>query len=125
MRRFRTGVLALLFCLALPGGAGAVDVSVQVVLSVEQSFERNIVRYECEGVEPFLVDYINAQPNFLAILPIEGQSVIFVSTVSDSGVRYVSGSHEWWTRRTDATLADLSAVKGTAPLACSEFAETP
>lgn len=125
MRVLRTGLLALPLCLAAAPEVGAVDVSAQVVLSMEQSFERNIVRYECDGLEPFAVDYINAHPNFLAIVPIDGQRLIFVSTISASGVRYVSGQHEWWTDGGDATLTDLTAAEGTAPVTCIEVAETP
>lgn len=124
MRLLRSGVLALPFCLALPAAA-AVDVAAQLVLSLPGNFERNVVRYQCEGLEPFAVDYINAHPNFLAVLPVGGESLIFASTISASGVRYVSGQHEWWTKGTDATLADLTAPEGTAPLACVELSETP
>ena len=126
MPLFKISALALPFFLSLsPAAAAAVDVSAQVVLSLEGDFERNVVRYECEGLEPFTVDYINAQPNFLAILPVENQKLVFVSTIAGSGVRYVSGQYEWWTKGSDATLTDLTAAEGTEPAACLEVTETP
>jgi membrane-bound inhibitor of C-type lysozyme len=111
--------------LAAAAMMGGVDVSAQVVLSLEGNFERNVVRYECEGLEPFAVDYINAQPNFLAILPVDNQKLVFVATIAGSGVRYVSGQYEWWTKGSDATLADLTAAEGTEPVTCLEATETP
>ncbi|MDP1729754.1 MAG: MliC family protein [Devosia sp.] len=111
--------------LAAAAMMGGVDVSAQIVLSLQGNFERNVVRYECEGLEPFAVDYINAQPNFLAILPVGNQKLVFVSTIAASGVRYASGRYEWWTKGGDATLTDFTAAEGTGPVACLEVTETP
>lgn len=101
-----------------------VDVSAQVVLSLQGSFERNIVEYQCDGLEPFSVDFINAAPNFLAIVPIGPNKLVFVTTLSASGARYVSGQYEFWTKGAEATLTDLQADPQT-PLACTEAGDTP
>jgi membrane-bound inhibitor of C-type lysozyme len=101
-----------------------VDVSAQVVLSLQGSFERNIVEYQCEGLEPFSVDFINAQPNFLAIVPIGPNKLVFVNVMAASGAKYVAGEYEFWTKGSDATLTDLMADPQT-PLACSEASHTP
>jgi membrane-bound inhibitor of C-type lysozyme len=103
---------------------GSVDVSAAVILNFSGNFERNVVRYECEGVEPFAVEYVNAAPNFLAILPVGGQKLLFVSTIAASGVKYVAGQYEWWTKGSDATLTDLQADPQT-PATCLEITETP
>lgn len=100
-----------------------VDVSAQVVLSLEGSFERNIVEYQCEGLEPFRVDFINAQPNFLAIIPVGPQKLVFVNTISASGAKYVAGQFEFWTRGSEATLTDLQADPQSVE--CSEVVNTP
>lgn len=63
-------------------------------------------RYSCNGGAPFEVRYINAGENSLALVPVAGASRIFVSTVSASGARYVSGALEWWSKGDDATLID-------------------
>ena len=101
-----------------------VDVSAQVVLSLQGNFERRVIEYRCEGIEvPLYVDYINAAPNFLAIVPVIDHKLVFVATLSGSGVRYVSGNWEFWTKGTEATLTDLTEQQG--PFACEEFVETP
>ena len=110
--------------LAAAAMLGNVDVSAQVVLNLAGDFERTVHHYQCEGIEPFAVDYINAAPNFLAILPIGGQKLVFVGVLSGSGAKYVSGQYEWWTKGADATLTDLQ-VTDQPPLNCSENIETP
>ncbi len=101
-----------------------VDVSAQVVLSLAGSFERNIVEYQCEGLEPFKVDFINAKPNFLAIVPIGPERLVFVNVMSGSGAKYVAGQYEFWTKGSEATLTDLMADPQT-PVSCSEVSNTP
>lgn len=110
--------------LATAAMLGNVDVSAQVVLSLTGSFERNIVEYHCEGLEPFTVDFVNASPNFLAIVPIGPQKLVFVNVLSASGAKYVSGQFEFWTKGSEATLTDLQVTEG-GTLACSEISDTP
>ena len=110
--------------LAAAAVMGGVDVSAQVVLSLQGNFERNVVQYQCEGIEPFSVDFVNAQPNFLALVPIGPQKLVFVAVISADGAKYVSGQYEFWTKGSDATLTDLQADPQ-APLACLEVTETP
>jgi membrane-bound inhibitor of C-type lysozyme len=111
--------------LATAAMLGNVDVSAQVVLSLAGNFERNVVQYECEGIEELLtVDYINAEPNFLAVVPLAGQKRVFVAVAAASGVRYVSGQFEWWTKGSETTLTDIMVDEGEA-LSCLEHSETP
>ena len=49
---------------------------------------------------------------------------MFVSVLSGSGVKYVSGQFEFWTKGSDATLTDLQVDSGGA-LNCMEVTETP
>ncbi|MGN7870952.1 Membrane-bound lysozyme inhibitor of C-type lysozyme precursor [Paracoccus haematequi] len=65
-----------------------------------------IVGFQCGKGTAFDVQYLNAGPNMLAILPIDGQQRIFVNVISGSGARYVSGQYEWWTKGGTATLSD-------------------
>ncbi|MDQ2774461.1 MAG: MliC family protein [Acidobacteriota bacterium] len=50
------------------------------------------------GLPPdaFTVEYLNGGGNSLAITPISGRSLIFVSVISGSGARYASGPYIWW-----------------------------
>jgi len=109
--------------LAAAAMLGNVEVSAQVVLSLTGDFQRNTVRYHCEGREPFSVDFINAQPNFIALLPVGGQKLVFVNVISADGAKYVAGQYEFWTRGAEATLTDVQAEPQT--VACTEVNETP
>lgn len=121
----KTALYALIAFAGLAGSATAVETSLQLVLELPGNAERNIVRYECDGLEPFAVDYVNASPTFLAIVPVEGERLLFANVVAASGARYVSGQYEWWTSGSNATLTDVMAPEGTDPLTCLEFVDTP
>lgn len=109
-----------------PVAAPTVHSSITLTLASEGDAEKRVVRYTCEGAEPFSVEYINAQPNFLALVPIEGRTTIFVAVMSASGARYVSGEYEWWTSGPDGTLRNLAGGEEEPPLAtCAEFSNAP
>ena len=117
-------VLASLLLAAGPALA-AVDLNVGVNLSGDVQIVTAI--YGCgEGVEPLTVKYINAKPNFLAIVPIEGEDVVFVNVISASGAKYVSGVWEWWNKGSDASLHNVTEGLDAAPVrSCSEDVQTP
>lgn len=111
----------------LPLAAAAimgVDVSAAVILNFSGDFERTVVRYNCEQAEPLVAEYVNAAPNFLAILPIEGHKLVFVTVLSGSGARYAAGEYEWWTRGDEATLTNLTTPDA-EPVTCTAISETP
>lgn len=114
---------ALAAILGIGGDLGAA--SAQVVLALTGDAETRTVRYECEGVaEPFAVQYINAAPNFLAIVPVSGGQLVFVNVTAASGARYVASQYEWWTKGSDVTFADLQQPDA-EPVTCLEMTETP
>lgn len=113
--------LAAVLGMAAPDSA----VSLELVLRLSGDAERHVVTYQCEGVEqPFPVTYVNAEPNFLAIMSVEGKEVILVTVVSADGARYVSGPIEWWTHGSEATFSD-TRDSSLAPVTCSELSLTP
>lgn len=118
-----------LFALALallPLPALALEAATQVTITFSGNSETNVISYHCEGIEtPISVTYINANPTFIAFVPVAEQKTLFVNVIAASGAKYVSGQYEWWTKGPDATLTDTTAAEGTAPLACTEAAETP
>ena len=122
MRRALTAITAIAF--ASPALA---DVSVGVGLSISGDAEIRTVQYLCNGREaPLTVQYINAAPNFLALIPIEDKTLIFVTTVSASGAKYESGQFVWWDKGNDATLSDVTEGLDAAPVfTCSEDVQTP
>ncbi len=112
---------------ALPIAAamlGGLDVSAAVILNFSGNFERSVVQYDCGLSEPLSVDYINAAPNFLAIVPVDGQKLVFVTVLSGSGAKYAAGEYEWWTKGPEATLANLTTPDA-EPMTCTEISETP
>ncbi|MGQ3676611.1 MliC family protein [Xanthobacter sp. TB0139] len=70
--------------------------------------ETNPVRYECDKGWPLSVTYVNAGPNVLAIIRVKGVAQLFVSAISASGSRYVSGPYEWWAKGDEGILRDLT-----------------
>jgi membrane-bound inhibitor of C-type lysozyme len=114
--------------LLAPAAAQAVETSLQIELGTHSDFERRATLYDCSAGEPFSVTYINAAPNFLALVPIEGEPepLVFTAVVAASGVRYAAGQWVWWTKGVDATLHDITLGEDAEPvLTCSEMNNTP
>ncbi|RYE07615.1 MAG: hypothetical protein EOP22_17190 [Hyphomicrobiales bacterium] len=115
--------LALSLALATPALA---VVELNVGINLRGDVQIVTTPYGCGAEEPLTVRYINAQPNFFAIIPIEGRDVVFVNVISASGAKYVSGQYEWWNKGTDATLHDVTEGLDAAPvLTCAENVQTP
>jgi membrane-bound inhibitor of C-type lysozyme len=103
---------------------GNVDVSAQVILSLQGDFQKTTHTYQCEMIEqPFTVEFINADPNFLAIVPVGPRKMVFVNVISASGAKYVAGQFEFWTKGAEATLTDLQADPPSVN--CAEVNDTP
>ncbi|MCR9134959.1 MAG: MliC family protein [Alphaproteobacteria bacterium] len=77
------------------------------------------VDYQCETLGRITVSYINAGPNSLAVVPVEGQSLVFAAVISGSGARYAAGPYIWWSHQGDATLDDVRDAEGTNPVKCT------
>ena len=111
---------------AAPSAPPAVSASLALTLESTGTIERSVVNYLCEDDSALSIQYINAAPNFLAIVPVEGETLVFASTVSASGARYVSGPYEWWSHQGEATLRDLMQDEDAEPIAtCTEASNTP
>lgn len=117
---------ALVFA-ALLAPLEAQAASIGMTLTLNDPGQWQHLSYTCDGQdEQMAVDYLNAAPNFLALVPVEGKTLVFASVISASGVRYASGKYEWWTKGAEASLFDLTAGKDALPLlACLEANETP
>lgn len=98
----RIGFLALAsFAIA---GAASAQATLSIPLRSGATDSVQSQTYTCGGGEVLSVQYVNAGPNSLALLSIEGEERIFVNVVAASGARYVSGAHVWWTKGETATL---------------------
>jgi len=91
--------LSVMFCGAL---AAATDLTIH--LKGSESITRSTIRYQCDAegakmglpANAFSVEYINGAGNSLAILPVNGKSLIFANVISGSGARYAADRYIWW-----------------------------
>lgn len=79
------------------------------------------VRYSCADGTKLSVQYVNAGANSLALIPLKGETLIFVGVVSGSGARYASGARIWWTKGDEATLSD--EMGDAQPVTCAAAAK--
>jgi len=78
---------------------------------------RHTYRYTCAGGKTFRVTYLNAaNGQRFALVPVDARTLLFVSTVAASGVRYQAQRYTWWTRGPRADLYDAAAGEGAPPL---------
>ena len=119
-------VIAIALLAVLP--SIAVETSLQLQISADQDFERRTITYDCGTETPLVVTYLDAVPNFLAIIPVEGetQPLVFASVLSKNGARYASGHWIWESQGPDGSLFDAAEGEDTpAVLTCSELINTP
>ncbi len=117
----------LALMLVAPTMANAVEASLTINLGKAAS-QTDVTPYDCGTETPLVVTYINANPNFLAILPVadEPQELVFASVISASGARYASGQWVWWSKGSDASLYDTTLGEDAeAVLTCTEIHDTP
>ncbi len=88
--------------LGLSAVAGASDLTIP--LQGTGTFQRKTVKYQCDanGVKMglpagvFAVEYLNETNNHLAVVPVKGSSMIFVTVPSGSGAKYAAQEFVWW-----------------------------
>lgn len=118
--------VAALLLLCAP--AAAAQSSLQIELGSGGDFERRVVTYDCAAEAPLVVTYLNAAPNFLALVPVAGEveELVFAAVISASGVRYAAGQWIWWTEGAEASLYDATLGEDAdAVLTCTEINNTP
>lgn len=96
----------------------------QVELTTAGEFQRKVVTYNCGAEGPLQVTYVNAEPNYLAIMPVTGISehLVFSSILSGSGTRYAAGKWQWWSEGTSGSLHDTTlGDNAPATLTCTQI----
>ncbi|WP_084080625.1 MliC family protein [Edaphobacter aggregans] len=99
MRKVR---LAAGFVLLSAGVEGASDLTIH--LQGNGTVERKTVRYQCDASGAkmglpsgaFGVEYLNGAGNHLAVVPVKGNSMVFVTVPSGSGAKYAAAEFTWW-----------------------------
>ena len=103
--------------LALPL-AGA---EIVIPLPAGVTVEHRTSRFQCDAAAvalglpavPFNVDYINASPNALAVLPLNGKPLIFSNVISGSGARYAANRYIWWDAGSRGITLSAPSADGT------------
>lgn len=112
--------------LPVANSALAAEASLQLNLAIKGDVEVKTVTYDCAGIPSFDVEYINAAPNFLAVIPVQADTYVFSAVTAASGVKYVAGNFVWWTKGTDAEWYDVTMGEDAPPaFKCSENIQTP
>ncbi|KWA08572.1 MliC family protein [Burkholderia territorii] len=104
--------------LALAGAAVSVAHAAQLTVEEIDADARVQTVYQCANQkQPVRVSYWRAgNGQSFALVPVNGQQLLFVDTVSASGVRYQAGRYTWWTKGKEGTLRDEIADQNAAPL---------
>ncbi len=79
---------------------------------------RSVTLYRCANQpKPVRVAYWLARNGqSFALVPVDGKPMLFVDTLSASGVRYQAGRYVWWTKGPTGNLADTIAGDNAPPL---------
>src|SRR3569832_1618399 len=118
--------IALACLISLDAAPAFADVSLSVGVTRSGDAEIKNTTYDCGDAGKLAVQYVNAAPNFLAVIPIKEQSLVFVNTISASGAKYESGQYVWCNKGADATLSDITEGRDAAPvMTCAEEYDTP
>jgi membrane-bound inhibitor of C-type lysozyme len=73
-------------------------------------------KYTCARGRTLNVTYLSAtNGQSFAVVPVNGKQMLFVNTISGSGVRYQASSYTWWTKGPRADLYDSREGGPNAP----------
>jgi membrane-bound inhibitor of C-type lysozyme len=114
------GVVA--FLAVLIGPATFAEDAPRISIAIENGSPnmRTTAHYDCAG-DAMDVEYVNVEPDHLAVVPVEGKKRIFVLVMSGSGARYASGQYIWWSKGKEASLYDEMKGADAPPiLTCTE-----
>lgn len=104
--------------LVLSGLAASAAHAAQLTVEEIDADARQTAVYQCANQkQPIRVSYwLAGNGQSFALVPVNGQRLLFVDTVSASGVRYQAGRYTWWTKGRGATLRDEIADSKAPPL---------
>lgn len=102
MTRRRLQVTAIGVVVLCSASAAATDLTIH--LKGNDPVKSMTARFQCDaqgatmglpsGV--FTVEYLNGAGNHLAVVPVKGNSMIFVTVPSGSGAKYAAEQFTWW-----------------------------
>ena len=112
---------------ALAAGAAAADLTLQ--LAGSDPIVKQTRTYQCDShaaaiglpAGSFKVQYVNGAGNSLAVLPINGKSLIFSNVISGSGARYAARQYIWWEAGARGVTLYSDSLGGKNKTACQEI----
>jgi membrane-bound inhibitor of C-type lysozyme len=89
-----------------------------IQLRSKTKIDRIQSNYDCGPAGSLNVTYVNADPNFIAIIPVtkQPQPLVFASVISGSGTRYASGKYVWWAKGNSGSLYDTMTGDDAPPI---------
>lgn len=119
-RRFVAGV-GVLSLSALAGGS-------ELSIKGAGKFQRSTTKYQCDAngakmglpAGVFEVEYLNETNNHLAVVPVKGKPMIFVTVSSGSGAKYTAQQFVWWEAGGRGTTFESDFPGPKASSACKE-----
>lgn len=105
---------AALLAATLPVPAAEISITVPDATDVE----RREAVYDC-GEHEVPVEYVNAWPVALAILSLDGTTIVASNVLSGSGAKYAGAQYVWWSKGNEALLFDLMQGEDAAPVTCN------
>lgn len=100
---------------------GVADESASIVIDlpgVNGPVQRETAIYDCAG-RPVTVEYINAGDVSLAVLEIDGGTIVASNVIAGSGARYAGRQYVWWTKGSEAQLIDYMNGGTDAAITCT------
>ena len=104
--RAMAAAAAIFMTAATPAMATQVAITISIPVTGESSVTSTSADYDCAG-RTVNATYINAGEVSLAVLDIDGETVVASNVVAASGARYTGGRYVWWTKGEEADLYDL------------------
>jgi membrane-bound inhibitor of C-type lysozyme len=91
----------------VPAMAAEVAISLSIPVSGDTGVSSTSSIYAC-GDDEVSVTYINAGDVSLALLEIDGGTVVASNVIAASGAKYAGAQYIWWTKGEEASLYDLN-----------------
>ncbi|WP_153102197.1 MliC family protein [Paraburkholderia hayleyella] len=114
MKPWLSAIATGLGALALGSAAWAAPLK---LAEIQTSGPHTSSQYTCTTGKPLRVRYLNAvNGQSFALVPVKGKTLLFVSTVAASGVKYQAENYTWWTKGEHADLYDAMAGDNAPPL---------
>lgn len=111
---------AVAICGLLAAGTAAAS-ELRLPIPGSAAVETIAAAYDCGAKGKLAATYVNSGPNTLALVPVDGQTLVFVTVLSGSGARYASGPWIWWTKGATATLSDDRKPNASPVMQCKQI----